>query len=293
MVRESRAKQELDPVFQEEFTGPITKLKQDELELTRKIFNRLDPGRDVTSDRSHGEHDIDPYWSPFSRVRELKEQVTAEFDEYARYVSVAEQKRMRIQIKKSLRRCAGIYNPYSSSFQRWHNRTPGEQPPKPFRLPDKYWEPTPLQARLANEKVTWRDVDIIQHYIADNGYILPRRTTMLSRKKQQALVKAVRVAQRMSLLPYQWQIKDYQAMPLMDPLQWTADRLTDRVVQDRDLRSRAMLKVMMERHPELNYRNFLKHEAEQQKREAASAGRSVGNDSAGAEASATPSDEFF
>ena len=60
----------------------------------------------------------------------------------------------------------------------------------------------------------------------------------------------------------------------MDPLQRMADRLTERV-QEGDRRSRAMLQVMrlagcplslpeplrMERYPELNYRNFLKHEA--------------------------------
>ena len=63
------------------------------------------------------------------------------------------------------------------------------------------------QAQLAKEKITFRDLDIIQHFLADNGcatakrgaipanagssfkhlrYILPRRTTMLSRKKQKA-----------------------------------------------------------------------------------------------------------
>ena len=64
-------------------------------------------------------------------------------------------------------------------------------PPKPFRLPDTFWEPTPLQAlqrslpphlcmaaahgrhccqaQLAKEKITFRDLDIIQHFLADNG----------------------------------------------------------------------------------------------------------------------------
>jgi len=75
----------------------------------------------------------------------------------------------------------------------------------------------------------------------------------------------------MSLLPYKWKLKDYQAMPLTDPLQWTADRLTDRVKEAGDRRSRAMLQVMMERYPELNYKNFLKHEAERKQREEAMA----------------------
>lgn len=260
-IRGRRASLEHDEAFKQVETGAITKLKQDELELTRKIFQRVDPSRDLTSELSHKGHDIDPYWSPFRKVRDLQDQVTSEFDEYARLVSVAEQKRVRIQIKKSLRRNAAVYNPYSPEFKKWHGRQAGETPPKPFALHDRHWERTPLQERLLRERITWRDIDIIQHFIADNGYILPRRTTMLTKQKQKDLVKAVKTAQRMSLLPYNWRPSDYQAMPLMDPLQWMADRLTDRVKESRDKRSRAMLQVMMERYPELNYRNFLKHES--------------------------------
>lgn len=262
-IRQQRVQEESN-TFQDLYndTQDITKLKQDELELTRKIFKRLDPARDVTSDHEHEGHHIDPYWSPFHKVRDLKDQVTAEFDEYARFVSVAEQRRIRIQIKKSLRRASRVHNPYSPESAQYHGRPPGSQePPKPFRLHDRHWEPTPLQAQLGKEHITWRDVDIIQHFVADNGYILPRRTTMLSTTNQKRLVKAVKTAQRMALIPYDWKPKDYQAMPLMDPLQWMADRLTDRVLEARDRRSAAMLKVMMERYPNLNYRRFLRHEA--------------------------------
>lgn len=264
-IRQQRCQLEEDPVYQQMETAAVTKLKQDELELTRKVFARVDPGRDLTSDLKYKGHEIDPYWNPFGQVRDLKQQVTAEFDEYARHVSVAEAKRVRIQIKKSLRRSSNVYNPYSPEFKQWHGQEAGgQQPPKPFRLPDRYWEKTPLQERLGRETITWRDIDVIQHFIADNGYILPRRTTTLDRKQQAALVKAVRVAQRMSLLPYQWKLKDYQAMPLTDPLQWMADRLTDRALEERDRRSRAMLQVMIERHPALNYKRFLRAEAQRQ-----------------------------
>mmetsp|Transcript_16680 Transcript_16680/g.39126 ORF Transcript_16680/g.39126 Transcript_16680/m.39126 type:complete len:307 (+) Transcript_16680:167-1087(+) len=266
-VRQRHSVLEEDPAMRERDTAAVRKLKQDELELTRKIFQRLDPARDVTSDLSTvSGYDIDPYWNPFHwEVSNLREQVKVEFDEYASVAaaSAAQQKRIRIQIKKSLARCANVYNPYTKASMQWHGRQAGDQMPKPFRLPDRYWEPSPLQVRLGRERITWRDIDIIQHFIADNGYILPRRTTMLSRKQQMALVRAVRVAQRMSLLPYQWRLQDYQAMPLMDPLQWTADRLTERWVEGRDKRSRAMLQVLMERNPELNFRNFLRHEANQ------------------------------
>jgi ribosomal protein S18 len=264
-IRERRASLETDETFSQVETGAITKLKQDELELTRKIFQQVDPSRDITSELQHGGNDIDPYWSPFNKVRDLKEQVTSEFDDYAKLVSVAEKKRVRIQIKKSLRRHAGMYNPYSPEFKKFHGREAAEAPPKPFALPDRHWERTPLQERLMRERITWRDIDIIQHFMADNGYILPRRTTMLSRRQQASLVRAVKTAQWMALLPYNCKPTDYQAMPLMDPLQWMVDRLTDRVKEFRDKRSRAMLQVMIERHPELNYRNFLKHEASKSK----------------------------
>lgn len=242
-------------------TEAVTQLKQDELEITRKVFQRLDPTNEVTSDLQHAGHHIDPYWNPFHKTMETKEAVWAEFDDYAKVVSVAESKRARIQIKRSIKRMASVYNPYSPDFKKYHDRKAGEQAPKPFRLPDRYWERTPLQEQLGREKITWRDVDIIQHFIADNGYILPRRTTMLSRKKQAELVQAIKIAQKMSLLPYESKPADYMAMPLMDPLQWMVDRLTDRAAEARDRRSRAMLRVMMERYPDLNYRMFLKHEA--------------------------------
>ncbi|CAK0841823.1 unnamed protein product [Prorocentrum cordatum] len=167
-IRNQRASLETDAVYQAVETGAITKLKQDELELTRRIFARIDPSQNLTSDLKHAGHDIDPYWSPFRKVDNLKEQVTAEFDEYSRYVSVAEQKRVRIQIKKSLKRCSQVYNPYSREFKNYHDRQASETPPVPFRLPDKHWEPTPLQVRLARERITWRDIDIIQHCLADN-----------------------------------------------------------------------------------------------------------------------------
>jgi len=211
-ARRAALSAESDPGFRQLDTTPIAKLKQDEIELTRKIFARVDAERNVVSDSKTYEikHNIDPYWSPFHQVQDLKQQVTAEFDEYQRIVGAAEAKRTRIQIKRSLARMASVRNPYASSFRNYHKREAPEMPPKPFRLPDTFWEPTPLQAQLAKEKITFRDLDIIQHFLADNGYILPRRTTMLSRKKQKELVAAVVTAQHMALLPYRAKLKDYQ-----------------------------------------------------------------------------------
>eukprot|EP00913_Durusdinium_trenchii_P006669 g6267.t1 len=83
------------PVWED--TDAIKKLKQDEIELTRKIFARVDPRSDAVSNLqgAAARHNIDPYWSPFHQVEDLKQQVTAEFDEYQRIVGAAEAKRVR------------------------------------------------------------------------------------------------------------------------------------------------------------------------------------------------------
>lgn len=255
-----REKLKEDPDVDTRPSPVIEKLAQDELELTRRIFRRIDPAEKLTSNLEHKGQHIDPYWSPFKEAKDLRIQVAAEFDEYSALVGIAEARRVKHQLKKSLRRNARLYDPYSDE-SKLRNGLPNELPPQPHRLTDKYWEPTPLKAALAKEKITWRDVDIIQHFIAENGYILPRRTTMLTRKKQADLVRAVRTAQRMALIPYDWKSPDYAVMPLMDPLQWMLDRLTASYVEARDLRAQAMIRVMMERYPQLNYKNYLRHES--------------------------------
>jgi len=100
---------------------------------------------------------------------------------------------------------------------------------------------------------------IYERYLAPNGYILPRRTTLLSRRNQKCLVKAVRVAQKMALLPYNWKPFDYQTMPLMDPVQFLADRLLEKWRDFSDARARAMLVVMVVKYPYLNYREYFKY----------------------------------
>jgi ribosomal protein S18 len=91
-----------------------------------------------------------------------------------------------------------------------------------------------LQKQMARERITWRDPDIIQHYRAANGYILPRRLTKLSRRKQQDLVKAVRIGQQMALIPFDWNSSGSETVPLMDPVQWMSDRLSRRVEKGND-----------------------------------------------------------
>jgi hypothetical protein len=67
--------------------------------------------------------------------------------------------------------------------------------------------------------------------------------------------RAVNTARCMAVLPFEWKPPDYNAMPLMDPLQFLADRLT---MDIENQRSRAMLEAMMVKYPQLNYRVYFK-----------------------------------
>jgi len=239
----------------------ILELSADELELTRKIFHRLDP-TSVTLQDSR----IDPYWNPFAKVEEERQSVQQEFDDYARMVSAAEARQQRIKIRRQLKEFrygtkpgdGSSGDPYSAAFRKYAGQA-NPEPPKPHRLDDKYWARTPHEQILGKERITWRDVDIIQQYLAPNGYILPRRTTLLSKMNQRKLMKAVRTAQKMALLPYDWKPFDYQTMPLMDPVQFMADRLVDKWIDLGDQRSRAMLIVMVKKYPHLNYGRYFKY----------------------------------
>ena len=208
----------------------IEKLTQEETDITRTIFERLDEDAHTPEQRlARREHNIDPYWDPFRKVEETREKVVAEFDEYSRLVSAVYAKIVRTQIRKALLRNRMRYDSYSLDFRRWLRRLPAEKIPVPNRIHEQFWELSGLQKQLGRERITWRDPDIIQHYRAANGYILPRRLTKLSRRKQQDLVKAVRTAQQMALIPFDWNSSGSETMPLMDPVQWMGHRLSRQV----------------------------------------------------------------
>ena len=213
----------------------IEKLTQEETDITRTIFERLDEDAHSPEERlARREHNIDPYWDPFRKVEETREKVEAEFDEYAKLVSAADAKVVRTQIRKALLRNRMRYDSYSLDYRRWLKRLPAEKIPVPHRIHEQFWELSGLQKQLARERITWRDPDIIQHYRAANGYILPRRLTKLSRRKQQDLVKAVRIGQQMALIPFDWNSSGSETVPLMDPVQWMSDRLSRRVEKGND-----------------------------------------------------------
>lgn len=246
---------ERDPDVHNARSDVIEKLTQQETDITRTLFERLDENAHTHEERiARREHNIDPYWDPFRKVEETREKVVAEFDEYAKLVSAADAKVVRTQIRKALLKNRMRYDSYSLDFRRWLKRLPAEKIPVPHKIHEQFWERSGLQKQLARERITWRDPDIIQHFRAANGYILPRRITKLSKRKQMDLVKAVRIAQQMAVIPFDWNSKGSETMPLMDPVQWMTHRVSRQVEKDeegkihkgeiRNARAASMMAVM-------------------------------------------------
>jgi ribosomal protein S18 len=247
----------------------IDKLTQEDTEITRKIFERMDETAHSTEERlARRNHNIDPYWDPFRKVEEVREKVVAEFDEYSKLVSVAEAKEIRTQVRRALIRSRNRYDSYSLDYRRWLRRMPASKIPVPHKLHESFWEQSGLQKQLARERITWRDPDILQHFRAANGFILPRRLTKLSKRKQYDLVKAVRVAQQMAVIPFDWNSRGSETMPLMDPVEWMSYRLSRKVEKDADgkihkdsvknIRATAMMTVLENSEPNLRM-NYFRH----------------------------------
>ncbi|KAF4658542.1 hypothetical protein FOZ61_005531 [Perkinsus olseni] len=284
-IRKSRC--DTDPDIHTRPAIAIEKLTQEETELTRKLFYRLDEFNDDETPQkrewrvAQRQHKIDPYWDPFvTQLDHTKDKLLADFEEYARVASAAEAKRTRVAIRKSLLQFKLRYDSYSKQYRKWLNRGPAEEIPKPHKMEQSFWEPSPLQKQLAREQMHWRNVDVLQHYRAQNGYIHPRRVTMLSRKKQAEMVKAVCRAEVMCVAPYDWVPKVYHTFPIMDPVQWLVYRLSRLAVPQphayrtdptspkprvSQQRADAMLQVLSTKiAPELDYSYWLR---EKQRRE--------------------------
>lgn len=266
-IRQSRV--ERDPDVHNARSPVIEKLTQQETDITRTLFERLDESAHTQEERiARREHNIDPYWDPFRHVEESREKLQGEYDEYAKLVSAADAKAVRVQIRKALLKNRMRYDSYSLDFRRWLKRLPAEKIPVPHKVHEQFWELSGLQKQLGRERITWRDPDIIQHFRAANGYILPRRLTKLSKRKQMDLVKAVRVAQQMALIPFDWNSGGSETMPLMDPVQWMSYRLSRQVEKGKDgmpvkdqvrnVRAAAMMTTLTRSNPEVNT-NYFKH----------------------------------
>lgn len=51
------------------------------------------------------------------------------------------------------------------------------------------------------QPIDWKNVDMLKRFISDTGRIIPTRITVVSRKKQRELGKAIKRARYMSLIP--------------------------------------------------------------------------------------------
>ncbi|WP_008314422.1 30S ribosomal protein S18 [Leptolyngbya sp. PCC 6406] len=52
------------------------------------------------------------------------------------------------------------------------------------------------------EKIDYKDVDLLRKFITDRGKILPRRISGLTAQQQRHLTTAIKRARAISLLPY-------------------------------------------------------------------------------------------
>lgn len=58
------------------------------------------------------------------------------------------------------------------------------------------------QVYIFNQRIDCKDVDLLSHYINEQGKILPRRVTGLSAKKHKRVTKSIKRARMISLLPF-------------------------------------------------------------------------------------------
>jgi small subunit ribosomal protein S18 len=53
-----------------------------------------------------------------------------------------------------------------------------------------------------NQKIDYKDIDLLKLYITEQGKILPRRATGVTVQQQRRLAKAIKRARTLSLLPF-------------------------------------------------------------------------------------------
>ena len=53
-----------------------------------------------------------------------------------------------------------------------------------------------------NQKIDYKDIDLLSLFLTEHGKILPRRVTGITSQQQKKLAKAVKRARMLSLLPF-------------------------------------------------------------------------------------------
>ena len=54
----------------------------------------------------------------------------------------------------------------------------------------------------ANQKIDYKDIDLLKLFITEQGKILPRRATGVTVQQQRRIAKAIKRARILSLLPF-------------------------------------------------------------------------------------------
>ena len=57
-------------------------------------------------------------------------------------------------------------------------------------------------AKKSNEEINYKNIKLLKKYISDSAKILPTRITNVSHGKQKILVKEIKKARALALLPY-------------------------------------------------------------------------------------------
>ncbi|EUD66521.1 hypothetical protein C922_03155 [Plasmodium inui San Antonio 1] len=267
-----RRKKQVDKDSVEYDVSPvIEELSREEIKLTRDIFNRIDEKKKNISQLNYKDVYIDPYWNPFKEVTDMRREIAFEFSEYAKVATLVEMKKQRRAIKRSLKEQYRLYNPYSGEYNGHVGLDRESTAADPIVCNDKserYWNPGVDRKKLLNLKCPfiWRHTHLLHHFIGENGLILPRKINFTTRKQQIQIFKAICVARRMALYPYDRKPEKDDLIPLMDPLQLLADELIHRYVERNDLRAQAILKVMINKYPSLNYYKYFCHESGEKQR---------------------------
>ncbi|CAD2087936.1 mitochondrial ribosomal protein S18 precursor, putative [Plasmodium vinckei brucechwatti] len=241
----------------------IDELNKEELKITKNIFERINKKKKHVSNLSYKDIYIDPYWNPFKEVNDLKREITYEFNEYSKLANIIELKKQKRAIKKSLKEQYKLYNPYSDEYTKEYISNDLDNHDKS----EKYWNPSFDKRKILNIKTPfiWRYAHLLHNFIGENGLILPRKINYTTRKQQIQIFKSICIARRMALYPYDRKPALDELIPLMDPMQMLVDELTHRYIQNKDLRAQAILKVMINKYPLLNFYKYFCFEANKQK----------------------------
>eukprot|EP01066_Platyproteum_vivax_P004776 Platyproteum_vivax@DN16133_c0_g1_i1.p1 len=251
-----------DPDVDTAESNAVIKLRADEISLTHKIFDKIfTEGQMAIGVYKQVHEHIDPYWNPFNQVEDLRARLTLEWTELSSLLTTAEKKISERNVRRAFNAMLDTYNPYHKQHTEFYKKVGRRVFPVPHHslLHEQFWNPSARHRERCKRKITWRDLDILNHFISENGLITPRRLTLTPSAVQKRAFKAICTARHLALIPVDW--NDKAKLPFKLPLQHLLDSVTNRYTFRGDLRAKAMVETMMAKYPKLNYYEFLTLEA--------------------------------